>query len=103
MKKKLLGTLLTLTLLFGSSMMAMAATSASCNHSAGTYPEGNGAPFYVTYTHPVCVAYQPNGDPILVDCTATDTRQNLNHYCKECGALVSTSVRVMSTTHSISH
>lgn len=87
-----------------SSVAVVSATESSiCTHGYKPTLVGDGAPYKVTYTHPVCVAYQPDGTPIIVDCTATDTRQNMKKVCSNCDEVLETYVDIVSVTHSISH
>lgn len=103
MKKKLLGLLVATTLIASSAVVASAAEGAICTHGYKPNLAGDGAPYKVTYTHPVCVAYEPDGTPVIVDCTATDTRQNMKKICSNCGEVLETYVDIVSVTHSISH
>ena len=103
MKKKIIGLLIATTILTSSAVVVSAAENAICTHGYKPTLVGVGAPYKVTYTHPVCVAYQPDGTPIIVDCTATDTRQDMKKVCSNCGAELESYVDIISITHSISH
>jgi len=74
MKKKIIGLLVATTILASSAVVVSAATDpAVCEHphiENITYEDK----VYASYTHPVCVAYNPtNGAPIFADCAVKET------------------------------
>ena len=84
-------------------MNVFAATQDECHHGNGTYTITYGKPTTNTYKHPAFVAYKPNGDPILVEGTATETYQAMRVICKDCGYIISDWKKLVGTTHSIKH
>lgn len=104
MKKKIISLLVAATILTSSAVMVSAATDPSvCEHPLIvniTY----GDKVYASYTHPVCVAYNPtNGAPIFADCAVKETRIKWKRTCSECQQIFSTWETIESMTHSISH
>ena len=100
--KKIMVVLAAVMILAGNVGMAVSAETGSetCAHekveiTAGTYTN--------TYTHPAWVANKPNGDPILVPCTATETWQRYKTICRYCGELYGTREAFISATHSVHH
>ena len=96
--KKVIVLLAAVMILAGS--MGMTASAGECAHekieiTAGTYTN--------TYTHPAWVANKPNGDPVLVPCTATETWQKYKTICRYCGELYGTREECVSVTHSVHH
>ncbi|MBD5480265.1 MAG: hypothetical protein HDR08_12225 [Lachnospiraceae bacterium] len=102
--KKVIAMIATMAMLVcGISVNVSAATQDECHHGNGTYTITYGTQTTRTYTHPALVAYKPNGDPILVDCTATETYQPMRVICKDCGYIISDWKEPVGTTHSIKH
>ena len=100
--KKVIVLLAAVMILAGSMGMTVSAEteSGTCAHekieiTAGTYTN--------TYTHPAWVANKPNGDPVLVPCTATETWQKYKTICRYCGEVFGTREVCISATHSVHH
>lgn len=89
----------------GIGMNVFAATQDECHHDVGTYTIEYGTQTTNTYTHPALVAYKPNGDPILAECTVTEKYQPTRVVCSrvDCGYIISDWEKLVSRTHSIKH
>lgn len=90
-------------LVCGIGMNVSAATQDVCHHDKGTYKIAYSAQYTHTYKHPALVAYKPNGDPILVECTATETYQPMRVICRNCGYIIDDWKELIDITHSIKH
>ncbi len=105
MKKVIAMVAVTAMLVCSVGMEVSAATQDVCHHNVGTYTITYGTTTTHTYKHPALVAYKPNGDPILVECTATETYQPMRVVCSrvDCGYIISDWKEPVGTTHSIKH
>lgn len=102
--KKVIAIMAVMTMLVcGIGMNVSAATQDVCHHNVGTYTITYGTQKTSTYTHPALVAYKPNGDPILVECTVTETYQPMRVICSGCGYIISDWQERVGITHSIKH
>lgn len=90
-------------LVCGIGMNVFAATQDVCHHDQGTYRIAYSTQYTHTYKHPALVAYKPNGDPILVECTATETYQPMRVICRNCGYIIDDWKELVDITHSIKH
>ena len=101
MKKKIIGLLVAATMITSSVCVVSAATSSDSCH---TYADVTyGSTWNESYTHPVCVAYQPDGTPIIVECSATDKWQNYKHMCVYCQYVEYTGKKIVAKNRTISH
>ena len=105
MKKGIAMIAVMVMLVCGIGMEVSAATQDVCHHDKGTYTITYGTTTTSTYKHPALVAYKPNGDPILVECTATETYQPMRVICSVngCGYIISDWKELVGITHSIKH
>ncbi len=101
--KKRIAVLAAVAVLLGSAGETVSAETgrAACPHTvkveitAGTRTN--------TYTHPAWVANKPNGDPILVPCTAKETWQEYREICRDCGLVCKKWETCILTEHSVHH
>ncbi len=103
MKKVITMIALVMVLLGSIGLQAAAANKEDCRHNVGTYTITYDTEKTGTYTHPALVAYKPNGDPILVECTVTETYQPMRVICSGCGYIISDWQERVGITHSIKH
>lgn len=103
MKKVIAMAAVVLALVCSIGMGVSAAAQDACHHNVGTNTITYGTQKTNTYTHPVLVAYKPNGDPILAECTVTETYQPMRVICSGCGHIISDWEERIGISHSIKH
>lgn len=90
-------------LLCSNGLHVSAETQDECHHNVGTHTITYDTQKTNTYTHPAFVAYKPNGEPILVECTVTETYQPMRVICSGCGYIISDWQERVGISHSIKH
>lgn len=101
--KKVMAAVAAVILLGSIGQYTNAANQEDCHHNVGTNTISYDEKKTNTYTHPALVAYKPNGDPILVECTVTETYQPMRVICSGCGYIISDWQERVGISHSIKH